>query len=349
VLADKKGHPKADGLFYFINQIHLLLKSLHNNQQNNTRFGFIYSINLARSSKPTYIPDQLPSTMILKPRIIKRTFLSTILRETCFSNDNRGGIMPELPDLQVYSKNLMQLLKDKRLISVKVHSDKNANVDEKQLNDTLAGKKLNRVYRLGKQLYFEFAKEAILALHLMLHGKLVYSKEDKPKYTLVALQFEHGETLAITDFQKMAHITLNPAKPEAIDALDAAIPQQLPIFAQGSKKAIKTLLMDQHIIGGIGNAYADEILYEAGIAPQSVANKIPKTILLKLAKTVDQVLSHAEKKIMKDHPDIISGEVRDFMKIHANKEKTDARGKAILKEKIGGRMTYYTEDQKLFQ
>ncbi len=115
-----------------------------------------------------------------------------------------------------------------------------------------------------------------------------------------------------------------------------------------SRAQIKTLLMDQHVIGGIGNAYADEILYEAGIAPQSIANKIPKEHANKLAKAIKAVLHFAEKQILKERPDIISGEMRDFMKVHNSNAKEDGKGNKIIKGKIGGRITYYTEEQQVF-
>ncbi len=82
------------------------------------------------------------------------------------------------------------------------------------------------------------------------------------------------------------------------------------------KTVIKTILLDQHIIRGIGNAYADEILWEAGISPFSVANKIPADKIKDLAAAIKKVLKDGEHQIKKEKPDIISGEVRDFLKIH---------------------------------
>ena len=71
---------------------------------------------------------------------------------------------------------------------------------------------------------------------------------------------------------------------------------------------IKTFLLDQKNIRGIGNAYADEILWEAGISPLSVCNKIPDKKIKEMAKAISFVLEDAEKQIRKAQPDIISGE-----------------------------------------
>ncbi|WP_343560505.1 DNA-formamidopyrimidine glycosylase family protein [Sphingobacterium sp.] len=257
--------------------------------------------------------------------------------------------MPELPDLQVFSRNLTNMLKGKTLDNAVIHTKQKIRVSEKSLQE-LIGKKLIQVYREGKRLYFDFGKGAILSLHLMLHGKLVYSADENPKYTLVALKFKDGKTLAITDFQKMANMELNPPPSEGIDALSPKLTaKMLSELLQSSKAKIKTLLMDQQVIGGIGNAYADEILYEAGISPLSIANKIPEREVQKLQKAIKQVLESAEKQILKEHPNIIHGEVRDFMKVHIKNANTDKKGNKILQTKIGGRTTYYTEQQEVFK
>ncbi|WP_312792239.1 hypothetical protein [Sphingobacterium sp.] len=59
--------------------------------------------------------------------------------------------------------------------------------------------------------------------------------------------------------------------------------------------------------------------------------------------------SKSEQHILKEYPDIISGEVRDFMKVHNKKLKADEHGNEILQTKVGGRTPYYTETQKVFQ
>lgn len=256
--------------------------------------------------------------------------------------------MPELPDLQVFSKNLTKMLKGKVLESIVIHNKQKIKVSEKELQ-SLVAKTLVKVYREGKRLFFDFGKDAVLSMHLMLHGKLVYSEDENPKYALVSLKFKGAQTLSITDFQKMASIELNPEPAKAIDALSSKLTEKhLFDIVQASKAKIKSLLMDQNLIGGIGNAYADEILYAAGISPLSIANKIPEKQVHKLAKVMKDVLENAEKQILKEHPDIISGEIRDFMKVHNKNAKTDSKGNEILQMKVGGRSTYYTSQQEVF-
>ncbi|MCF3107604.1 Fpg/Nei family DNA glycosylase [Niabella sp. CC-SYL272] len=258
--------------------------------------------------------------------------------------------MPELPDLQVFSRNLNKALQKKKLRHLYLDAAGKTRTSEKALNEVLAGKKLKEVSRLGKQLLFDFGKDAKLTLHLMLHGQLVWMEagSERPKHCIARLEFpEH--TLALTDFQKAAHFALNPEPTKAIDALsDALSTKWLKAQLAGSRSKIKALLMDQQRISGIGNAYADEILWTARIAPGSIAGKIPEKAVTRLAKAIRDVLKNAEKQILKQAPDAISGEVRDFMNVHNHHKKHSPDGAEIQKTTMGGRPTYYTAEQEFF-
>ena len=256
--------------------------------------------------------------------------------------------MPELPDLQVFSHNLQKLVLGKKVQKVLVHSKK-IKVPAATFNDTLEGQQLKKVYRSGKELYFEFSKGDILALHMMLRGKLHFSEtEHKEKGTVLEMQFEDGSVLAMTDFMGAATPTLNPEATDVPDALEVTLPyfkKQL----EGARTSIKNILLDQKIIRGIGNAYADEILWDARISPFSIAGKIPADLVKALLHSTKELLTQAEKTILKTHPGIIAGEVRDFFKVHNAKQTHTPTGAAILIQTNAGRKTYYTDEQELFK
>lgn len=256
--------------------------------------------------------------------------------------------MPELPDLEVFSHNLNKKLAGKTLKWLNVNSRK-AKVSADEMQQALHGKTLKKVYRSGKELYFDFGKHT-LALHLMLHGQLhLFNDRNENKYTVLDMNFNDGEGLALTDFQGAATPTLDPPESEAPDAMSKTVNEKWFIEKLGKKRsAIKTILLDQKFIRGIGNAYADEILYDAGISPFSAANKIPEKKVKQLAKSVHKVLTHAEEQIKKSKPDIISGEFRDFLLVHHTRKKETPKGEKIL-IKEGSRKTYYTESQELFE
>lgn len=257
--------------------------------------------------------------------------------------------MPELPDLQAFSHNLDKKLAGKTVKEIKSATTK-LNVSEKELNETLAHQNVKRIYREGKELYIEFSKGDILALHLMLHGKLfLFEEKNDNKFAVLDILFTDDTGLTLTDFQKAAKPTLNPQPNEAPDALSEDANTKYFKEVLGKKRTnIKTILLDQHIVKGIGNAYADEILWHASISPFSTANKIPEKKIEELVKVMRDILTDAEKQILKKHPDIINGEVRDFMLIHNAKKKQSPNG-AEIKIKEGTRKTYYTDEQELFE
>ncbi|HEX8278749.1 MAG TPA: DNA-formamidopyrimidine glycosylase family protein [Segetibacter sp.] len=255
--------------------------------------------------------------------------------------------MPELPDLQVFAKNLNKIYSGKKLLEIKIVNAKSLKDDPAALEAALKGKVLEEVYRTGKELRFRFSGETILGMHLMLYGKLYgFETKNENKYTIVEFYFD-GKGLALTDYQGAANIKLNPEEKAGIDALSEELNLEYLKKALQSKAKIKKRITDQNIIRGIGNAYADEILWEAKIHHDSVSNKIPEDKIKALAKAIKTVLGNAEKEILKTHPDIIAGEVRDFLKIHNHKKEKSPTGATIKVDKKGG-ITYYTEEQELY-
>jgi len=258
--------------------------------------------------------------------------------------------MPELPDLQVFSTNLNEKLKGKKLVELNVPVNKKLNVPVKKLQETLIGQKVTEVIREGKEIHFLFDKSDVLAMHLMLHGNFYYTEDGvTQKHVIMELQFTGGIGLVLTDWQKAATITLNPEKKHAPDALSKEMSLSYLKEKMKKKASVKNLLLDQKIVRGIGNAYADEIFWEARLSPFSIANKVPEAKIKSLHDSITKVLKHAEKEIRKAKPDNITGEYRDFLAIHNSKKKESPTGRPILHQQIGGRKTYYTDEQELYE
>lgn len=259
--------------------------------------------------------------------------------------------MPELPDLQVFSKNLTKRLSGKKVKVITVPNSKKLNVTVKKLKESLEGKVLDNVLRVGKELHFQFKGGDVLALHLMLRGQLhVFEHKNDNRFTIIELLFVDDSGIAMTDYQGAATPTLNPDERDTVDALsDEMNFSFLKETLRKKKSVIKNVLLDQKVVRGIGNAYADEILWEAGISPFSISNKIPDDKIKALTKSIKGVLKSAEKNILKTHPEIISGEVRDFLNIHNSKKTQSPKGAAIKHKVVGARKTYYTDEQEMFE
>jgi formamidopyrimidine-DNA glycosylase len=261
----------------------------------------------------------------------------------------KQSIMPELPDLQVFSRNLNRRLGGKVLEKIGLTRGAKINVSAAKLKKAVHNQKLVRVFREGKELRFAFSNGNMLGIHLMLRGRLFWFEEKNPhKHTLAELIFAGSIGLALTDYQRNARIILNPPESDVPDALSRQANIKFWTTQLDSKAAVKNLLLDQHVVRGIGNAYADEILWDAGISPFSISNKIPGAKIKKLVSSVRKVLNNAEKKIAKADPGIIGGELRDFLAVHNSKKKHSPSG-AVIRKKEGTRKTYYTDEQELFK
>jgi formamidopyrimidine-DNA glycosylase len=259
--------------------------------------------------------------------------------------------MPELPDLNVFARNLNKELAGKKVEEIEVKNKSKLKTPVSELKKEIEGSKLKKVYREGKELHYEFSNGNILGMHLMLHGGLEISndKNDK-KHTIVELHFEKDKILVLTDYQGVANISLNPEVKDAPDALSEDVDYKFLKEKLSKKKTtIKAFLLDQKNIRGIGNAYADEILWESKIHPESKCNKIPDDRIKVLSKDIKSVLKDAEKQILKISPDIISGEERSFLKIHNSKKKESPTGAKIHNKMVNSRITYYADEQELYE
>jgi len=259
--------------------------------------------------------------------------------------------MPELPDLEVYKENVWNRLTAKRLCGVEVCNAIKVQAPQAMLSQALVGEQLLEIRRSGKELYFDFGPDKILGAHLMLNGTMSFPEDAaRVPFAILLLRFE-AQTLAFADRGGLCTIKFNPAPGRAPDALDEAF--SLDYFLALAKKRarlnIKALLIDQSLVRGIGNAYADEILWAARVSPYSVAGRIPHGALLALYQSIGVVLREAIVSIKRVAPGIISGEERSFLNVHTKTRKTTETGHPILVEQVASKITYYTREQVLYQ
>ena len=258
--------------------------------------------------------------------------------------------MPELPDVEIFARNLDKLFAGKKLQRIKIIGGKNFTDSAVTFTKRLKGKKLERIYRSGKEMRFQFSGDELMGLHLMLTGDvIVFDKKNDHHSTLAELFFEGGQGLALTDRMRNAHLKIDPVDKEGIDAISPQLNFKTLKKILDSKAKIKNVLTDQHVIRGIGNSYSDEILWQARISPFSVSNAIPEEKVKELAKLIKKVLKEEVKNIHKNYPGKVNGEVKDFMQIHTKAKTKSPTGATIIIEKKGMMKTYYTKEQKLYQ
>ena len=257
--------------------------------------------------------------------------------------------MPEIPDLNIFRKNLALKLVGKKLERFEVLVARQLKVSVAEIKEALEGQTLQAIERSGKELHFEFQNGHTLSLHLMLHGTMYwYEGINENRFTIAEMLFSDGIGLAITDWQKAMILTLDPKPVTVPDALK--MPDGYLIDAlNNNSHPIKTVLTEGKTVRGIGNAYVDEILYEAKISPFSRADKIPLDKIVILTAAIGSVLKNAENHILQNFPNTITEKERDFLQVHRPKQTLTLSGEEILKADINKRKTYFTASQTLFE
>lgn len=262
--------------------------------------------------------------------------------------------MPELPDLEIFRENLGKQLLGKEVVSAAVYDVRRVSITGDALAETLGGAKLKAIERNGKELYFTFSNKAVFSVHLMLKGRFsLHERGTFPKGLrgkLMSVGFDDGRDLTVSDEMGWCKIVFTPKKPRAPDVLSDKF-----TFAYFDKRAransminVKTFLLTQSNMRGIGNAYADEMLWRAGISPASLTGRIPEDKLRELYEAILWVSRDAIEQIRRVAPDIIAGEERGFLRVHNKDKVATDEGDVIIVDTIASKKTYYTARQVLY-
>lgn len=189
--------------------------------------------------------------------------------------------MPEFPDIVVYIEALEKRILGQKLLRVLVGAPYLLRTATPPL-ESVEGKRVQRLRRLGKRICIGFEGDIWLVLHLMIAGRLHWSDKRKPKRSdLAAFEFSNG-TLTLTEAGSRKRASLHVVSGEAgLRALDPGgadlFAIDLPGFAailQSENHTLKRALTDPHLFSGIGNAYSDEILFTAQLSPLALTQKL---------------------------------------------------------------------------
>jgi len=213
--------------------------------------------------------------------------------------------MPELPDVEAILKYLRATSLHKRIVSVKVLDSRIVKGGYvRNLKDSLIGRSFESTKRRGKFIIVKTDSPYCVVLHFGMTGDVRYFKnKDTPEYTRVLFSFHNAYHLAYISQRMLGGVWLTEY-PEELPSIALMGPEPLyPDFTLESfqekiknrSKVIKTLLMDQRFIAGIGNLYADEILFQAGILPYRRAKNLGKGEIERLHKKIKQVLEEANR------------------------------------------------------
>ncbi len=233
--------------------------------------------------------------------------------------------MPELPELEVIKDSLSHQIKGKRIRTLKILKPY---VLKNYFHDDLSGEIVKSVERRGKYIIVRLSTFVIL-IHLMLRGTLTYVlPSHKPSKSVAAVLIFQDRTvceLAERGHKKRVSLyVLKNKQPEkyleklGIEPLHPSFTvKKLSVLLQRKPRRLKSFIRDQRAIVGIGNAYADEILWEACLSPYSMTTRLSAHQIKKLHTAIKEVLQWAIEQVKK----MGLSEKRDFLRIHGQKEK----------------------------
>lgn len=269
--------------------------------------------------------------------------------------------MPELPEVEYYKALFEEHALYRRIDHVEVLEPTILKgTDEKKLNDLLSGKRFEKVERLGKYLCIHIQQGRCLEIHFGMTGEFLYNAvQPFPKSVRAVLFMEEGNPLVFSDRRKLGHLAVASGINEirrkhrlGPDALEISKTQFINGLAQCSAK-IKSLLMNQSFIAGIGNVYSDEILFQAKVHPASVSSVIPGKKSERLYEMIPEVLQVAFECV-RQTGDFVQGRhtfPESYLLAHRKENAscpTSCGGK-VERIKSGGRSTYFCPAcQKLY-
>lgn len=200
--------------------------------------------------------------------------------------------MPELPEVETVRRTLAPHVEGRVIRGVEVLSPLCADLKPERLVEALTGRRIQRLGRKGKHLLFALDR-GVLDIHLRMTGKLLAGAE-RTRHARAILTLDAGVVVFddIRQFGRLryledaAELTLGP------DALGISLSEFAGVM-RAHRARVKAVLLDQEAIAGIGNIYADEALYAAGIHPRAIASRLSRQRVKRLHEAVVGILEAA--------------------------------------------------------
>ena len=264
--------------------------------------------------------------------------------------------MPELPEVETLRRYLEQTSLHQKITGFTAEDAKRQLLlPPDEFLEAITGRQMVSTTRIGKHLLVTLDNGKVISLHFGMTGELHYYRipEDAPRFERATFYFDSGFKLAFVDSRKFGRIGLweneeayIKAKALGPDALDISF-EALQKGLQKRKSPIKPVLLDQKLLAGIGNWLVDEILYQAGLHPETIAAELTPVQLQNLVNAIQEVLKTAIEK------EAVYRELPPAYLIHAREWDTSPHPEEnthkhcyrcrteIIKTTVGGRATYF--------
>ena len=276
--------------------------------------------------------------------------------------------MPELPEVETIRRDLQGEVVNRKIKSVEVRNGRTVrrHPSAKQFRAQLEGRTITAINRAGKYILLVLDDGATLVVHLGMSGQLhrvKNVKEAKVPHTHAVITFTQGGQLRFVDPKSFGELFVSaapgegqPALPElahlGFDPLEDIMSwEKFWVLLSSHDAGLKSLLMDQEFVAGIGNMYADEILFAAGLRYDRQSNSLSSQEVRRLYRAMVETLAEAVKRrgssLADEQYRDLFGEIGDYQDQH---QAYDREGQAcrrcrstIVRVKSGGRSTFFCE------
>ena len=266
--------------------------------------------------------------------------------------------MPELPEVETVKNVLKKNLIGLKIKKVEVFYPEMIKTDLNEFKNNLIGERFIDIKRYGKWLVFE-TKNYFLVSHLRMEGKYYYSSEfNHDLHEHVVFYLSNGYYLRYKDVRKFGVMFLvphdklftdTPLKNLGLEPFDKKIDiDYLKNHFKKKRLPIKTVLLDQSILSGLGNIYVDEVLFKSHISPFKKANLISDVECQLIIDNSKSILTEAIKlggTTIRSYTSSlgVTGSYQDKLLVHTKKVCSICNSKISI-SKIGGRSTYYCKN-----
>jgi formamidopyrimidine-DNA glycosylase len=268
--------------------------------------------------------------------------------------------MPELPEVETIRRQLAPQLEGRTITGIEILDPRwTRPTPPAVIERRLRGAVVKEIGRAGKYLVWSLSGDQYLLMHLRMTGTLLFEPGLEPAHTRVRFELDRSRRLAYVDPRRFGtgHVVTGKGERDAYLAARLGVEPMTEGFtaahlrelARGRKAPVKAFVLDQRRIAGVGNIYADEALFRAGIHPLRPAGRLTSAEWERLRAGIEDALIagiDAKGASIDDfrHLDGARGSFQDRFMVHRREGEPCPRcGEAILKLVVGGRGTYVCE------
>lgn len=264
--------------------------------------------------------------------------------------------MPEIAEVRTVAKTLNERIVGKKIIDVEIYYHNIIQDDFEEFKKTVINREITRVHNYGKYLFIELGDKTIVS-HLRMEGKYFIKGMGYPieKHEHIVFVFLDDTDLRYHDTRKFGTMRVVDTKDiyelKEIKKLgiepdsDSLTSKYIYEHIYTSKKPIKTLLLDQTIINGLGNIYVDEVLHKSKIHPETLGNKITLKDCEKIKDSSKEIITKATLgggTTIRSYTSSLNvyGTYQEHLCVHT-KDICKTCGEKVTKIRVGGRGTYF--------